>query len=186
MAYQAKWGPKGFLTTPEKIVPFMDLSTSYSLKSENNTDTSGTEPTNTRGRELQTITFSTKYMSAAGVDPKGQMREWYDLIGAKYPLYIGGKQFGPPLLQLESVDWSNFLYAPDGSIISVEATINLKEYIGPMQPISEKTFASWGDTSVKRSDSSVAADEMLKAAAMNVGPTTEEKQKYKIGGGTST
>lgn len=178
--YLAKWGVKGFLISPDKIVPFNNLSTSFALKSENNTDTSGTAPTNTRGRELQTITFSTTYMTATGVDPRKQMKEWYALIGKTYPLYVGGVQFGPPLLQLESVDWSNYQFAPNGTIISVDASITLKEYTGATQTLDAKTQASWTDSTIKRSQSSVSADAALKAAALSIEPTSEQKQDKKI------
>lgn len=167
--YMAKWGPKGFLVSKEKISPFTDLSTAHSLKSEYQTDTSGPEPINVRGREQQTITFKTKYLSAAGMDPKSQMRQWYDLIGMTYPLYIGGKQFGPPLLQLKSVEWSNFIFRFDGYIIGVEAAITLQEYVGPEKLISQKTFDSWiGKTDDETSE------------AMDAGPSADEKKTMKI------
>ena len=178
--YLAKWGIKGFLISPDKIVPFNNLSTSFALKSENNTDTSGTAPTNTRGRELQTITFTTTYMTATGVDPRKQMKEWYALVGKTYPLYIGGEQFGPPLLQLEKVDWNNYQFAPNGKIISADASITLKEYSGNAQKLDAQTLASFADSSINRTQSSINADNVLKAAVLSIEPTSEQKQNKKI------
>lgn len=166
--YMAKWGPKGFLVSTDKIVPFSDLKTSHSLKSEYQTDMTGPEPINVRARQAQEITFKTKYLSAAGVDPKNQMHQWYDLIGMTYPLYIGGKQFGPPLLQLISVDWDNFIHAPNGYIIGVDATITLAEYAGEEMTITQETFDSWSSGGDKNSD------------ALNAGPTAAEKSSMKI------
>ena len=39
MEYTAKWGPKGFLVSPSKIVPLMNLSTSFSVKADSGDDT---------------------------------------------------------------------------------------------------------------------------------------------------
>ena len=128
MDYFAKWGPKGFLYSDTKIVPFWGLSTGYALKSGNNLDTSGTEPTNTTGRDAQTITFNTRYALYLGTDPKAQMHEWYDLAEDVWPFYVGGQQFGPPLLQLQDVQWSNHVIDASGRLISVDATITLREW----------------------------------------------------------
>lgn len=128
MDYFAKWGPKGFLYSREKTVPFWGLQTSYAMKEGNNTDTSGTEPTNTTGREAQVITFNTRYMMHMGVDPKAQMHEWYDLAEDVWPFYVGGEQFGPPLLQLQNVQWSNHIIDDSGRLLSVDAAITLREW----------------------------------------------------------
>lgn len=165
--YMATWGHKGFLVSLEKIVPFMDMSTAHSLKSEYHTDYSGAEAVNVRARDTQTITFKTRYLRAAGVDPKNQMRQWYDLLGMTYPMYIGGKQFGPPLLQLIKVEWGNFLHAPDGYIIGADATITLKGYVGDVLKITQKTFDSWTGKSYND--------------ALNTKPSAQEKKNMKGG-----
>ena len=86
MVFIARWGPKGFLTSPTKIVPFNGFTTSLTLKSDSENDTSGTAPTNTRGRELRPVSFETIYLAAAGVDPRAQVEEWESLLGQSYPL----------------------------------------------------------------------------------------------------
>lgn len=141
--YMAQWGPKGFLVDPSKIVPFTDLATAFSLNSEYRVDTSGNDPIYVRGRAPQPITFSTTYLSSLGVDPRNQMRQWYDLIGMTYPFYLGGVQFGPPLLQLQSVDLPNFLHDNTGKIIGLDVDITLMEYTGDAKTISQKTFDAW-------------------------------------------
>ena len=128
MDYAAKWGPKGFLWGKTKTVPIWGLSTGYALKSGNNLDTSGTEPTNTTGRDAQVISFKTCYSPLLGTDPKEQMHEWYDLAEDVWPFYLGGQQFGPPLLQLQDVQWSNYRLDATGRILYVEATITLREW----------------------------------------------------------
>lgn len=141
--YAARWGPKGFLAAPNVITSLEDLTTAHSLKSEYHVDNTGPEPVNVRGMENQTIKMKIRYLSATGRDPKNQMRQWYDLLGMTYPMFIGGRQFGPPLLQLTQVDWDNFLFANNGHIIGVDAVVTLEGYVGEPMEISEKTFAAW-------------------------------------------
>lgn len=126
--YFAKWGPKGFLSSTSKVVPFLDLKTGYAMRQNNSIDTSSGEAEIRVARDAQRITFRTRYVRAAGVDPRDQMSQWYNLVGEKWPFYVGGIQFGPPLLQLEDVHWTNIIHAADGTIISADAEISLVEW----------------------------------------------------------
>lgn len=136
--YLAKWGAKGFLVNPQKIVPLLNLVTGFARKTDTGNDTSGTPTTNTRGLELQTITLETRYLAGAGVDPRGQIEEWKAQFGKRYPLYINGKQFGPNLLELDSVDFSNILLDNLGRFIQVDVSITLVEYVPPTTTVSSK------------------------------------------------
>lgn len=162
--YMAQWGPKGFLIDPSKIVPFDGLSTAFSLNSEYRLDTSGNDPIYVRGRAPQSITFKTTYVASAGVDPRNQMRQWYDLIGMTYPMYINGVQFGPPLLQLISVDMPDVTLDNTGRILSLDVNISLAEYTGEAMTITEKTFDAWNGIT----------------SALEVGPTERENETLKI------
>ena len=130
MAYMAKWGPKGFLVSPKKIVPFKDFTTSMTLKTDSANDTSGTAPVNTRGRELQPMTFSTSYVRAAGVDPRAQIGEWEAEVGNSYPLYIGGKRFGPPKMKLTQVSVSDVQLSNDGEFLMASLAFTFVEDVG--------------------------------------------------------
>ena len=128
MGYTARWGRKGFIVSPSKIVPIANIATGVKLKTDSENDTSGTATTNTRGRELQTVTFDTKYLAAAGVNPRGQIAEWEAELGNVYPLYIGGKRFGPPKMKLTAVNETEIQLTPKGEFISVTISITLEEY----------------------------------------------------------
>lgn len=147
--YLAKWGNKGFLISPSKVVPLLNLSTGFARKSDTNNDTSGTPTTNTRGLELQTIKLETRYIAGAGVDPRGQIEEWKAQFGKRFPLYINGQQFGPDLLELVSVDISNVLLDNKGRFIAVDVAVTLEEYVPPTTTVSEKnaTATSSGSNS---------------------------------------
>lgn len=128
MAYIARWGPKGFAVSPSQVIPFENFSTSVTLKADSENDTSGTAPTNTRGRELQPMSFSTTYLRAAGVDPLAQITEWESLLGAAYPLYIGEKRFGPAKMKLTKVETTDILLTDKGAFLRAVVTITLEEY----------------------------------------------------------
>ncbi len=151
MEYTAKWGPKGFIVSPTKIVPLRDLSTSFSIKSDSGNTTSGTKTTNTRGRELQSVSLSTLYVRAAGVDPRGQIAEWEALVGQSYPLYIAGERFGPQKLMLKSVDVSDVLLSNAGLFLQCAISLSFEEYSNTQTKTTTKTTSK---TSAKTSDAS--------------------------------
>ena len=162
--YMAQWGPKGFLVDTSKLVPFNDLSTAFTLNSEYRVDTSGNDPIYSRGRALQNITFATEYWASLGVNPRNQMRQWYDLIGMTYPMYISGVQFGPPLLQLISVDLPEFVFDNAGQMLGLKVDITLNEYAGEARTISQKTFDAWNGVQ----------------SATDIGPTEKEVEIMKV------
>ena len=173
MNYMARWGPKGFLISPSKIVALENLKTSVTLKKDSENDTSGTSPTNTRGREIIPITFSVKYIRAAGVDPRAQKEEWESLVGQSYPFYVGDKRFGPELMTLKQVDFTITL-ANNGEFLSVEASISLEEY-------SEGKTSNLTQSKPKSASASKAGDVFAatvdKKRAMNATASSSDKAR---------
>lgn len=157
MAYQAKWGSQGFIIDPTKVVPLMEFSTSYSRKSDTNEDANGTQTSNARGMELQPVHLKTTYFSGAGVDPRKKIAEWKKQFGKKYPLYLNGKQFGPKLLELDSVSFDNFKLDNEGRIIQVDATIELVEYQEQTASKSSATSSYSGALAAKPSSTDKAS-----------------------------
>lgn len=139
MGYTARWGPKGFIVSPEKIAPIGELQTSFAVNTDSGEDTSGTAPTNTKGKEPQQISLSVTYLRGAGVDPRAQIEEWDALIGQVYPLYIGGKRFGPQKLMLSSIDISDVYLTNSG--VFIQAVIGLT-FLEHVEQASTTTTAS--------------------------------------------
>ena len=176
MEYTARWGPKGFLVSPTKIVPLTGLTTSLAMKTDNGIDTSGTAPTNTRGRELQTINFTVTYVRAAGVDPRAQWESWDAELGNSYPLYIGEKRFGPEKMTLKKVDISDLQLSANGAFLSATLMVSLEEYSdGKSSKLTSSGSGSTGgdDTADKARQAYLDAKEK----AMKSYPTPEEKKK---------
>jgi hypothetical protein len=173
MEYTALWGSKGFIVSPSKIVPLMNLATTFALKSDSGNDTSGTATTNTRGRELQSVSLSTRYVRAAGVDPRGQLAEWHALVGKANPLYIGGQRFGPPKLMLKSVDVSNVLMDNQGKFLQADVALKFEEYTDTTAAVSS------GNTSAQKAAATYNAITEQKKNAMKAGATSADKAARK-------
>ena len=128
MAYMASWGPMGFVVSPQKIITLEKFTTSMTLKEDSENDTSGTEPTNTRGRELVPMAFSETCVAAAGIDPLQRYNLWCALLGEAYPLMIGANRIGPARMKLKNVSMSDVTLSAKGDIIRATLSISLEEW----------------------------------------------------------
>lgn len=177
MKYLAKWGPKGFLISPSKIVPFNDFATTVALKADSENDTSGTPPTNTRGRELQQMNFSTTYLRAAGVDPRAQWEEWQSLIGKVYPLLIEGRQFGPAKMLLTEVSLSDVEFSNTGAFLTATVNIILQEYSEKGSGTSSSGTSGTNATASQAASVYAATVAQKKAALNTTAPKTDKASK---------
>lgn len=191
MTFIARWGPKGFLTSPTKIVPFNGFSTSLALKADSENDTSGTNPTNTRGRELRPISFETTYFSAAGVDPRAQVEEWESLLGQSHPLYIGEKRFGPAKMKLTAVSTSEVQMTATGKWISCKVAMTLEEYSegktsalvdskGNKAAAPSNSTSGGGSARAQKATSNYKATIAAKKAAMDATASKSDKAQKKV------
>lgn len=177
MAYMVRWGPKGFLISPSKVVPFDGFATEMKLKADSENDTSGTEPTNTRGRELRSISFETRYYAALGVDPRAQIEEWESLIGQSHPLTIGSKRFGPPKMMLTQVSTSEVQLTPAGDMISCKIAISMEEYSeGKKSQLANTSAKSNGSSSSKKSSKMSSSKSNEAAARKHVDDVMAKRQ----------
>ena len=176
MGYLAQWGPKGFIVSPNKIVPLKDFSTSVSLKADSENDTSGTDPTNTRGLEPQPINLSTTYLRSAGVDPRTQIDEWFTLVGVAHPLLIAGKRFGPPKVQLTQVSVSGLEFTNSGDILKADVSISLTEYADKKTSVQSKAKAATKSSKLASAyEAAVAAKSQAMSATASGGDKAAKK-----------
>lgn len=185
MGIKATWGPKTFLTSTSKIVPLNDFTTSVTLKADSENDTSGTEPTNTRGRELQPMTIATTYHAAAGVDPMGEFDSWVALLGMSYPLYVGGKRVGPAeRFMLKGVDASNVQQIENGTVIQMKLSLTFIEHSeGKSSKLANTSGTSKTDLAAGNYETLVSAkkEEAMQATASKAEKAT--KATSRSGGG---
>ena len=166
MPIMAGWGPKKFQVTNSQIVALEGLTTSLTLKEDSENDTSGTQPTNTRGRNLRPISFKVTYLAAAGTDPRAEIDEWEQLLGKMYPLYVGGKFFGARSMKLIEVSSSDILLSNAGQFIRAVVGIKLEE-------------GSEGKTSKLVSTNNAKAEIESTVAALNATASASDKASKK-------
>ena len=182
MGYMATWGPKGFIVSTKKIAVMEGLSTSLSLKQDSENDTSGTQTTNTRGRELRPITFKVTYLAAAGVDPRGQIDEWEAQLGNAYPLIIGGKRFGAEKMKLTKVETSDILLSNSGGFIRAVISITLEEYSDGK--VSKLISSGTSAKKAKSAKAKAAIEEQV--AALNATASASDRASKKTSATTNT
>lgn len=182
MSYQAEWGPKGFIVSDRKIAVLEGLSTSLTLKEDSENDTSGTQPTNTRGRELRPISFSVTYMAAAGVDPRAQIEEWESLLGESYPLMIGGRRFGPPKMKLKQVSTSDVKLTNAGGMICATVSLSFEEFSDGK---TSKLMKKDNTASASRAAEVYTLTVESKKAALNATASSDDRAKKKTSEGAT-
>lgn len=163
MGVIATWGTRKFEINPSRIYPLSGFTTAFKLKSDANADTSGTQPINTRGRELEQITCSTRCLASAGVDVRGEMGIWRGMVGQAYPLMIGGMSFGAGNFQLESVNISETELDMNGTFLAATLSFTFTEYIPANAAATAK--ATTTSASGKSSSSGTATKSMSEAIA---------------------
>ena len=184
MQYTAKWGPKGFLVSANKIIPLMDLQTSVTAKAVTQTDANGNSQTDYQGRELRPISLSTVYLRAAGVDPRAQVEEWEALVGQSHPLIIGGKRFGPANLLLKSVNTTEILMGNDGTFLQAKVALTFEEKAKDAGTTVSSTASVTSAVSTSGNANSIAAsvyaDTVEKQRALQTGASTADRNSKKI------
>lgn len=127
MATMAKWGPKTWAVTPQKVVALEGLAFSYSQVADNNTSTEEKKTTNERGTDLFPLSFTTVLHSGAGVDVRAEIESWKKLVTKVNYFYLGGKKLGPKL-QLRKVSVSNVKIDDFGRMRLATLSFEFKEY----------------------------------------------------------
>lgn len=138
MSRVAKWGNKIFRISSKEITPITGFSTSYAIKEDSNTDTSGKKKTNTRGRAAEEPSFSVKYVSSLGVNGRNEFTSWRKEVGKKHYLFIGKTKYGVNKFELKSADVSDLVTDNKGRTMEVTVTLNFMEIL----PKKKKTASS--------------------------------------------
>lgn len=128
MAVIASWKNKKWEVSPSKIYNLEGFSTSFKLKVDQNQDKEGSPATNVRGRELVPLSFDVTLSDVVGINVRAEIESWAALIGEAAPFYLGGKRFGPELMQLQSVDVSDVIIDDLGRIRSAKLRLSFEEY----------------------------------------------------------
>ena len=184
MATMAKWGPKTWAVSSQKVVALQDLSFSYSQVADNNTSTEEKKTTNERGTDLFPLSFTTVLHSGAGVDVRAEIESWKKLVTKVNYFYLGGKKLGPKL-QLRKVSVSNVKIDDFGRMRLATLSFELKEYDPDTTNVKVSTSAlkvgaSTSAKSAKKTENKAVAKAEAKTITVGcyVRPTG---QKYATG-----
>ncbi|WP_297624287.1 hypothetical protein [uncultured Rikenella sp.] len=180
----AKWGPKTWAVTPQKVVALEGLAFSYSQVADNNTSTEEKKTTNERGTDLFPLSFTTVLHSGAGVDVRAEIESWKKLVTKVNYFYLGGKKLGPKL-QLRKVSVSNVKIDDFGRMRLATLSFELKEYDPDTTNVKVSTSAlkvgaSTSAKSAKKTENKAVAKAEAKTITVGcyVRPTG---QKYATG-----
>jgi len=184
MATMAKWGPKTWAVTPQKVVALEGLAFSYSQVADNNTSTEEKKTTNERGTDLFPLSFTTVLHSGAGVDVRAEIESWKKLVTKVNYFYLGGKKLGPKL-QLRKVSVSNVKIDDFGRMRLATLSFELQEYDPDTTNVKVSTSAlkvgaSTSAKSAKKTENKAVAKAEAKTITVGcyVRPTG---QKYATG-----
>lgn len=184
MATMAKWGPKTWAVTPQKVVALEGLAFSYSQVADNNTSTEEKKTTNERGTDLFPLSFTTVLHSGAGVDVRAEIESWKKLVTKVNYFYLGGKKLGPKL-QLRKVSVNNVKIDDFGRMRLATLSFELKEYDPDTTNVKVSTSAlkvgaSTSAKSAKKTENKAVAKAEAKTITVGcyVRPTG---QKYATG-----
>ena len=184
MATMAKWGPKTWAVTPQKVVALEGLAFSYSQVADNNTSTEEKKTTNERGTDLFPLSFTTVLHSGAGVDVRAEIESWKKLVTKVNYFYLGGKKLGPKL-QLRRVSVSNVKIDDFGRMRLATLSFEFKEYDPDTTSVKVSTSAlkvgaSTSAKSAKKTENKAVAKAEAKTITVGcyVRPTG---QKYATG-----
>ena len=184
MATMAKWGPKTWAVTPQKVVALEGLAFSYSQVADNNTSTEEKKTTNESGTDLFPLSFTTVLHSGAGVDVRAEIESWKKLVTKVNYFYLGGKKLGPKL-QLRKVSVNNVKLDDFGRMRLATLSFEFKEYDPDTTSVKVSTSAlkvgaSTSAKSAKKTENKAVAKAEAKTITVGcyVRPTG---QKYATG-----
>lgn len=171
MATIAKWGPKTWAVSSQKVVALQGLSFSYAQVADNNASTEEKKTTNERGTELFPLSFTTTLHSGAGVDVRAEIESWKKLVTQVNYFYLGGKKLGPKL-QLRKVAVSDVKTDDLGRMRLATLSFEFKEY----DPDTSSVKVSTSALNVKASTSAKSQKKTTNTAAQKA-----ETKTIKVG-----
>ena len=151
MGVVAKWGSHKFEISRSKINPIYDFSSSYTMKEDANSDTSGKKKTNTRGRAPEEPSFSISYIAGAGNTPRNDFTGWRKELGNRNYLYIGTTKYGVNLFELKSVDISDVILDSNGRTTSATVSLTFLEIMSKKKKSNKSSKSSAKSSKPSRS-----------------------------------
>ena len=180
MAIMAKWGPKSWEISSQKVAALNGVSATVELDTENSDDKAGSPATKTKALKLQKFTFDFDLAAITGSDVRAEYESWVALVGQYAPFYLADQRFGPDNLQLTSVGLSNTTLDNFGRILMGRITINLTEYAEEASSKKASSASSSSGSGAKKKAVGVSTNGVgPRLSAVNVGASSNSKAAKK-------
>lgn len=124
---QAKWGSMRWEITDEVFKTLTSISTSQSVKKQTNNDNEGSSAISNQGLELQQVPLIFNVIRGLGVDPYDEFKKWQSRLTQVNSLYVGGRRFGAPYMQLDSAGIAAIELDNTGKFLVAEISLNFTE-----------------------------------------------------------
>lgn len=162
------WGPKQFVVSDKKIIPFDGLKISQAVKVETQNNANGNSVSNIKGKDAMEVSMKVAYYAPAGANPVSEMNGWLNLLGKSHPLFVGSQQIGSGSLTLQKVQIDDEMHNNKGDFLGLVVSVTMKEFT------NGSTTSASGASSGSKKSSSGSAD---KTSALRASPSQEEKQE---------
>lgn len=127
MTIQAQFNKIKWEISDNKIMTINSLNYSFGVKTESKKGAGGNDKIVVKGYKKDSLSVSYTVNKMSGVNPEQEHSKACELIGTKDTFILGGKRFGPLKTMLMKVKPSNHVFAPDGSVISMDITLTFGE-----------------------------------------------------------
>lgn len=176
MAIMASWAGKTWEVSSKRIAALNGISASVELDTENNDDKAGSPATNTKALKLQSLNLDYDLAAVVGSDVRDEFEHWQTLLGVYAPLYLAGRRFGPPKLQLTAVNMNDTMLDDFGRILKGKITITLTEYAEEASSKKANAASSSGSSTAAGVSSGGTGKRL---SALNVGASSSDKASKK-------
>lgn len=180
MAIMAKWGPKSWEVSSQKVAALNGVSASVELDTENSDDKAGSPATKTKALKLQTFNFEFDLAAVVGSDVRSEYESWTGLIGQYAPFYLAGRRFGPANVQLTAVSLGDTTLDNFGRILKGKISITLKEYAEEASSKKATSAATGGSGSAPKAAGVATYNELgISSSAVSIGASSSAKASKK-------
>lgn len=180
MAIMAKWGPKSWEVSSQKVAALNGVSASVELDTENSDDKAGSPATKTKALKLQTFNFDFDLAAVVGSDVRSEFESWTALIGQYAPFYLAGRRFGPANVQLTAVNLSDTTLDNFGRILKGKIAIALTEYAEEASSKKATSASSGGSGGASQAAGVATYNELgITQSAAGIGASSSDKASKK-------
>lgn len=178
MAKIGSYGDIVFEVTPKKVQTFNDFQRSSSSRWNEHEIIQKKPKSEFNGPSLEEISLTIKLSAFLGVNPSKQLEKLRKMnySGKVASFILGGKTISQNYWSIQRMDESNHVFDNKGNILSVDVTLNLKEYALNKKTVKPKTSIKSSTTSTSKNKKGLGRITItVKSVHIRSGPSTSAK-----------